>query len=169
MGMDLTGYSKLFHDEGVDLHINPNLDLAETTAIVFAAKENGAIILGGGSPKNFYMQTQPMLWEVFGIKTRGHDYFIQITTDSPQWGGVSGATPQEAVSWGKMNPKGMRNSVVVYCDATIAFPLLCAYAFEKASPRSQKKLYTKRADLLAALTTEVKKKPITWLPDYKDR
>ena len=72
--------------------------------IILAGKHNGCVILGGGSPKNFYLQGQPTLWEVYGIPKGGNDFFIQITTDQVVWGGLSGATPAEAVSWGKVNP-----------------------------------------------------------------
>jgi deoxyhypusine synthase len=93
MGMDLAAYSKAvnkkFRRKGeIDLHINPNLDVLETAAIVMGAKENGVMLLGGGSPKNFYLQTQPFLWECLGVEKGGHDYFIQVTMDSPQWGGL---------------------------------------------------------------------------------
>ena len=81
------------------------------------------MILGGGSPKNFYLQGQPTLWEVYGIPKGGNDYFIQITTDQVVWGGLSGATPAEAVSWGKVNPGVLPDTCVAYCDSTIAFPL----------------------------------------------
>lgn len=167
LGMDLTAYSYLFHDGGVDIHINPNLDVAETTAIIYGAKENGAIVVGGGSPKNFYMQTQPMLWECLGVEKGGHDYFIQLTMDSPQWGGLSGATPQEAVSWGKINPLEIKNTVVVYLDATVSLPILLSYANARAKKRKQKKLYLKRQELLAKLRKETVKKPLTWMPDYQ--
>lgn len=166
-GMDLAAYNKAINKElrrkgSIDLHINPNLDVNETAAIVMAAKENGVIILGGGSPKNFYMQTQPFLWECLGIERGGHDYFIQITTDSPHWGGLSGATPQEAVSWGKVNPDELQNTVVVYSDVTISAPILFSYAIEKAKPRKQKKLYLERQKLVYKLEKEAKKRPPTW-------
>ena len=86
------------------------------------------MILGGGSPKNFYLQGQPTLWEVYGIPKGGNEFFIQITTDQVVWGGLSGATPSEAVSWGKVNPGVLPDTVVAYCDSTIAFPLFCEYA-----------------------------------------
>ena len=89
---------------GSTLMIDPNRDVNEVCAIILAGKRNGCVILGGGSPKNFYLQGQPTLWEVYGIQKGGNDYFIQITTDSVVWGGLSGATPAEAVSWGKVNP-----------------------------------------------------------------
>jgi deoxyhypusine synthase len=165
-GMDLASFNKRlnreFAREGeIDLHINPNLDVIETAAIVMGAKQNGAILLGGGSPKNFYMQTQPFLWECLGIEKGGHDYFIQITMDSPQWGGLSGATPQEAVSWGKINPDELKNTVVVYADVTLAVPLLFAYAIEKSEPRQHKNIYLKRRELIYNLEKSAKKQ-ITW-------
>jgi deoxyhypusine synthase len=169
-GMDLTNFNKarnkgLEREGSIDLHINPNWDVMETVSIVNAAKKNGAILLGGGSPKNFYMQTQPYLWECLGIERGGHDYFIQITMDSPQWGGLSGATPQEAVSWGKINPDELKDTVVVYADTTLAAPLLFAYAIEKAKPRKQKNLYSKINKLVYNLEEEIKDKPVSWTAD----
>ena len=113
---------------GGTLMIDPNRDVNEVCAIILAGKKNGCVILGGGSPKNFYLQGQPTLWEVYGIPKGGNDYFIQFTTDQVVWGGLSGATPAEAVSWGKVNPGVLPDTVVAYCDSTIAFPLFCEYA-----------------------------------------
>src|SRR5579884_3213473 len=137
--------------DGSLLTLDPLADVNETTAIVHHATRNGVIILGGGSPKNFYLQTQPQLWEVLGIDKGGHDYFIQMTQDAPHWGGLSGATPSEAVSWGKIKPEQLEDSVVVYTDPTIGFPLLAAYAVTRAQPRPRKELYAKREHLLAEL------------------
>jgi deoxyhypusine synthase len=137
--------------DGGGLTIDPLYDIHETTAIVHAATRNGVIILGGGSPKNFYLQTQPQLWEVLGINKGGHDYFIQITQDAPHWGGLSGATPSEAVSWGKIKPEQLADSVVVYTDTTIGFPLLAAYAATRAKPRPRRELYLRREQMLADL------------------
>jgi deoxyhypusine synthase len=137
--------------DGGGLTIDPLYDVHETTAIVHAATRNGVIILGGGSPKNFYLQTQPQLWEVLGINKGGHDYFIQITQDAPHWGGLSGATPSEAVSWGKIKPEQLADSVVVYTDTTIGFPLLAAYAATRAQPRPRRELYLRRERMLADL------------------
>lgn len=140
--------------EGGTLHVDPNKDVNETTALVYAAHKNGAILLGGGSPKNFYMQTQPQLWEVLGINKGGHDYFIQVTADAPHWGGLSGATPSEAVSWGKINPEELNQTVVVYADTTIAFPIISSYSLEKANKRPHKRLYAKKDELVAQLREE---------------
>jgi deoxyhypusine synthase len=137
--------------DGHALTIDPLFDVHETTAIVQAATRNGVIILGGGSPKNFYLQTQPQLWEVLGIHKGGHDYFIQITQDAPHWGGLSGATPSEAVSWGKVKPEMLSDTVVVYADTTIAFPLIAAYAVSRAASRQRRELYLRREEMLADL------------------
>jgi deoxyhypusine synthase len=149
--------------EGSLLTLDPLADVNETTAIVHHATRNGVIILGGGSPKNFYLQTQPQLWEVLGIQKGGHDYFIQITADAPHWGGLSGATPSEAVSWGKIKPDQLKDTVVIYGDSTIALPLLTTYAIGKAQPRPRRELYTKRDELLqelrAAFETEKMARP----------
>ncbi len=137
--------------DGSMLTLDPLADVNETTAIVLHATRNGVIILGGGSPKNFYLQTQPQLWEVLGIQKGGHDYFIQITADAPHWGGLSGATPSEAVSWGKIKPDQLKSTVVIYGDSTIALPLLTAYVVSKARPRLRKELFAKREELLKEL------------------
>src|SRR5579859_806643 len=137
--------------DGSLLTLDPLADVNETTAIVHHATRNGVIILGGGSPKNFYLQTQPQLWEVLGIQKGGHDYFVQITADAPHWGGLSGATPSEAVSWGKIKPDQLSSSVVIYGDSTIALPLITAYVVTKAQPRPRRELYSRREELLQEL------------------
>lgn len=139
--------------DGSKLTLDPLADVNETTAIVHNAERNGVLILGGGSPKNFYLQTQPQLWEVLGIQKGGHDYFIQVTTDAPHWGGLSGATPSEAVSWGKIKPDQLKSASVIYGDSTIVLPLLTAYAVSKAKPRPRKELFAKRKELLTELKT----------------
>jgi len=127
--------------------VDPDLDVLESTAIVYDAKVNGVVILGGGSPKNFYLQTQPTLWQILDLNRGGHEYVLQISTDSPQWGGLSGATPSEAISWGKVQARMLKNHVVVYSDATIAAPVVCAYALSTRKPRPPKRLM-RRLDLL---------------------
>jgi deoxyhypusine synthase len=154
IGMNIA-YHELIN--GGSLMIDPNKDVNEICAIVLAGHKNGCIILGGGSPKNFYLQAQPTLWEVYGIAKGGNDYFIQITTDSVVYGGLSGATPAEAVSWGKVNPGVLPDTVVAYCDSTIAFPLFCEYAVGSANGRrARKELIHKRQPLVAALVREAK-------------
>src|SRR6187455_1900937 len=149
IGMNIA-YHALLNDSS--LMIDPNKDVNEVCAIILAGHRNGCVILGGGSPKNFYLQGQPTLWEVYGIPKGGNDYFIQITTDQVVWGGLSGATPSEAVSWGKVNPGVLPDTVVTYCDSTIAFPLFCEYAIGAPTGRRERKnLYHQRAKLVASL------------------
>jgi deoxyhypusine synthase len=154
IGMNIA-YHELMNDSR--LMIDPNKDVNEVCAFILAGKKNGCVILGGGSPKNFYLQGQPTLWEVYGIPKGGNDYFIQITTDSVVWGGLSGATPAEAVSWGKVNPGVLPDTVVAYCDSTIAFPLFCEYAVgSEHNRRPRKELMHKRDELVAQLKREAK-------------
>ncbi len=142
---------------GGRLMMDPNLDVNEVCAIILAGKKNGCVILGGGSPKNFYLQGQPTLWEVYGIPKGGNDFFIQITTDQVVWGGLSGATPSVAVSWGKVNPGVLPDTVVAYCDSTIAFPLFCEYAVgSRHGTRKRKELYHRRSALVAELRRQGK-------------
>jgi len=153
------GMNIAYHEmmNGGGLMIDPNKDVNEVCAIVLAGTRNGCVILGGGSPKNFYLQAQPTLWEVYGIPKGGNEYFIQITTDSVVWGGLSGATPAEAVSWGKVNPGVLPDTVVAYCDSTIAFPIFCEYAIGSPNGRRpRKELVHKRDALVANLKREAK-------------
>jgi deoxyhypusine synthase len=149
IGMNIA-YHELITGSG--LMIDPNRDVNEVCAIVLAGKQNGCVILGGGSPKNFYLQAQPTLWEVYSIAKGGNDYFIQFTTDQVVWGGLSGATPAEAVSWGKVNPGVLPDTAVCYADSTIAFPLFAEYAVgSRWNRRERRELIHKRASLVATL------------------
>ena len=143
---------------GSKLTIDPMLDVNETAAIVLGAKRSGGksavVIFGGGSPKNFALQTEPQIQEVLGIDERGHDYFLQVTDARPDTGGLSGATPSEAVSWGKIDPNMLPDAVVCYCDSTIAMPLLTAYALTRHKPRKHKRLYDRRDELMDVLKRE---------------
>lgn len=129
-----------------------NRDVNQTAAIVYHAKSTGHTssvwILGGGSPKNFMLQTEPQIQEVLGIQEKGHDYFLQVTDARPDTGGLSGATPAEAVSWGKVDPDKLPDSVVCYTDSTIALPLLTAYVLSRVKPRKLKRLYDHRDAIL---------------------
>src|SRR3982751_1096117 len=159
--------------QGNKLAFDPSLDVNETAAIVLAGKR-GAIhgrgdrgkkhggrsavfILGGGSPKNFMLQTEPQIQEVLGIDERGHDYFLQVTDARPDTGGLSGATPGEAVSWGKVDPERLPDAVVCYVDSTIALPVITAYALARREPRELKRLYDRRGELMELLLAEYEK------------
>ena len=134
----------------------PSLDILESAAIVAAGRKNGAIEVGGGTPKNFFMQTQPMLWQMLGQNRGGHDFFIQLTDARPDTGGLSGATPSEAKSWGKLKD-AVRNNVVVYGDATITLPVLAAWALSTCRPRPQKRLYAKRQKMAERIIDRIRR------------
>ncbi len=144
--------------QGHALKIDVSADVNETAAIVFNAKrskgKSAILILGGGSPKNFLLQTEPQIQEVLGIEEKGHDYFLQFTDARTDSGGLSGATPSEAVSWGKVDPAHLPDAVTCYCDSTIALPVLTAYALSKNQSRKLKRLYHKRKQMLKKLTEE---------------
>jgi deoxyhypusine synthase len=158
--------------QGNRLAFDPSLDVNETASIVLAAKRNAVgtngtrkkakgksavFILGGGSPKNFLLQTEPQIQEVLGIDERGHDFFLQITDARPDTGGLSGATPGEAVSWGKVDPDRLPDAVVCYVDSTVALPLITAYALTRHDPRTPKRLYDRRAEFMDLLSKEYAK------------
>lgn len=130
-------------------------DVNQTASIVHWAKINklnsSVILVGGGSPKNFMLQTEPQIQEVMGIPETGHDYFFQMTDARPDTGGLSGATPSEAVSWGKVNPENLPDCVVAYLDATVGLPILTAYCLSRAAKRPGKRLYEKRDETLEIL------------------
>ncbi|MDB9447995.1 homospermidine biosynthesis protein [Anabaena sp. CS-542/02] len=144
--------------EGSKLVIDPSIDVNETAAIAYCARESAgksaAVILGGGSPKNFLLQTQPQIHEVLGLEERGHDYFVQFTDARPDTGGLSGATPSEAVSWGKIDPEELPSTIVCYTDSTIAIPLVTAYVLNQCQPRPLKRLYDRRPAMLEKLKTD---------------
>ena len=154
IGMNVAGVEL----RGNKLRINPSIDVNETTALVLAAKragsKSGVVLWGGGSPKNFMLQTEPQIQDVLRIKGHGQDYFLQVTDARPDTGGLSGATPSEAVSWGKVDPDRLPDAVVCYTDTTIAMPLFTHYALAKHKPRKLKRLYDQRAKVMKALTKE---------------
>ena len=116
--------------------------------------KSAIFILGGGSPKNFALQTEPQIQEVLGIDERGHDYFLQVTDARPDTGGLSGATPGEAVSWGKVDPDRLPDAVVCYVDSTVALPIITAYALARHKPRPARRLYERREEFMALLLRE---------------
>jgi deoxyhypusine synthase len=152
--------------EGSKLEFDVNKDVNETAAIVLNAKKRGAegkpgrsgvLIFGGGSPKNFMLQTEPQIQEVLGIQEKGHDFFLQFTDARPDTGGLSGATPSEAVSWGKVDPEKLPGTIVCYLDTTVAMPLFTAYALKKHRPRKLKRLAENTDELMKFLFKEYKK------------
>ncbi|MDP4199373.1 MAG: deoxyhypusine synthase [Bacteroidota bacterium] len=152
--------------QGNKLVIDPNRDVNETAAIVLGAKrgvttkrkgKSAVFILGGGSPKNFLLQTEPQIQEVMGIEEKGHDFFLQVTDARPDTGGLSGATPSEAVSWGKIDPDQLPDTVVCYVDSTIALPIIAQYTLSRHEKRKPKRLYDQIPKLMATLEREYHK------------
>ncbi len=148
------------------LEFDVNRDVNETAAIVLNGKKrgkngrpgrSGVLIFGGGSPKNFMLQTEPQIQEVLGIQEKGHDFFLQFTDARPDTGGLSGATPSEAVSWGKVDPDKLPGTIVCYTDTTIAMPILTSYALNKHKPRKLKRLAEKTDELMSFLNKEFRK------------
>ena len=135
---------------GFHLTIDAIKDYVEFMRMGESVSETGVVYIGGGVPKDFiqlFAVTGDLLYEdrkvpgrEAGKNRKGtgeqetyypHRYAVQITTDSPQWGGLSGCTFEEAVSWGKENPEG--NLVQCYCDATIALPIVSHALSERVS------------------------------------
>lgn len=141
--------------EGNKLEFDVNRDVNETTSIVWSAKQAGGKsavwVLGGGSPKNFVLQTEPYIQEIAMMPDVGHDYYLAVTDARPDTGGLSGATPAEAVSWGKIDPTKLSSTVIAYCDSTIGLPLLAAYALGRRKPRKPRRLYDRRDEMLEGL------------------
>ena len=142
------------------LQLNPLADVIETAAIVRAADKNGVVEIGGGSPKNFYLQTQPTLRQILNDDSKGgHDFFLQLTTDSPHWGGLSGATPSEARSWGKVKD-AYRNNVVVYSCASLTFPLIAQYVLQRNQPRTPRRLLPRVPQMVETLYEVARNNPV---------
>jgi deoxyhypusine synthase len=140
--------------EGSKLGIDPLRDVNQSAAIVFDAKRagrSGVLILGGGSPKNYALQTEPQIQEVLGLPEAGHDYFLQCTDARPDTGGLSGATPSEAMTWGKVDPDMLPDTVTCYLDSTVALPLMTAYALSRRAPRTPRRLMDRLPDLTRKL------------------
>jgi deoxyhypusine synthase len=147
--------------EGSALGIDPLRDVNQSAAIVYDAKKNGrsaVFILGGGSPKNFILQTEPQIQEVLGLPESGHDYFLQVTDARPDTGGLSGATPQEAMTWGKVDPELLPDTVTCYLDSTVALPLITAYALAIRPPRVHRRFMDRLWELTGQLESEYRAK-----------
>jgi deoxyhypusine synthase len=156
IGMNVAGLELLAESAGLKgqfkLKINPSIDVNDSTAIILNAKryekgKTGVLLIGGGSPKNFLLQTEPQIQEVLMIPEAGQDYDINITDARPDTGGLSGAPPGEAVTWGKIDPTKLEQSVTAYVDVTVAFPLLAAYVLQTTKPKKLKRLYDRGEEL----------------------
>jgi deoxyhypusine synthase len=160
IGLNLSAIYTAFPERGP--HVDPAADVMEMSALVLDAKReegglSGVVIFGGGAPKNFLLQTEPQLQEILGVAEKGHDYFIQVTDARPDTGGLSGATPAEAVSWGKIDPEKLPDTVVCYMDSTIAMPLIASYVMAKCKPRKPRRLLARLPEMVSALRDEYRK------------
>jgi deoxyhypusine synthase len=156
IGMNVAGLELLADASGLKdkfkLKINPSIDVNDSTAIILNAKKyengkTGVILIGGGSPKNFMLQTEPQIQEVLMIPEAGQDYDINVTDARPDTGGLSGAPPSEAASWGKIDPTKLDETVTAYIDVTVAFPLMVAYVRQTTEPKKLKRLYDRGEEL----------------------
>jgi len=156
IGMNVAGLELLAEAsnlrERFKLKINPSIDVNDSTAIILNAKKyekgkTGVILIGGGSPKNFMLQTEPQIQEVLMIPEAGQDYDINVTDARPDTGGLSGAPPSEAASWGKLDPTKLDETVTAYVDVTVAFPLMVAYVLRSTKPKKLKRLYDRGEEL----------------------
>lgn len=136
IGIGLTEHyhrSRLQNRKGIV--INSIRDNYELTQIVVKSKRTAAFYVAGGVPKNFINDSIVMAY-IFGRDTGGHKYAVQMTTDSPHWGGLSGSTLEEATSWGKVNREA--STAMAFVEPSVSLPLVVGYAL-------QKKLYQKRS------------------------
>ncbi len=156
IGMNVAGLELLAEATGLQdrfkLKINPSVDVNDSTAIILNAKKyekgkTGVILIGGGSPKNFMLQTEPQIQEVLMIPEVGQDYDINVTDARPDTGGLSGAPPTEAASWGKIDPTKLEETVTAYLDVTAALPMMVAYCLKTTKSKKQKRLYDRGAEL----------------------
>lgn len=121
-------------------------DVQETALLSIKSEETGVIYIGGGTPKNFIQQVEvtARLWD---RNASGHEYAIQVTADAPHWGGLSGCTFEEAKSWGKIK-KGAKMTTV-YCDSTIALPLIVTAVAQKYKETIKKRVASNLLETLA--------------------
>ena len=118
----ILGLQLMLYSETHPISLDPLTDLKELIHITFEAESTGVLIIGGGVPKNYALQSAL-------ITGKGFRYAVQLTTDHPEAGGLSGATLGEAQSWGKLDPEARFTSVIA--DATITLPLLYMFALEQ--------------------------------------
>lgn len=124
IGIGLTHLYSLKNNNGQSprFYIDQIRDNYEIAQIKLKSEATGAIYVGGGVPKNYIQQLEPMLDTMGYRDVPGHMYAVQITTDDPKWGGLSGCTFEEAQSWGKITKDAQM--ATVYLDATIGLPLI---------------------------------------------
>lgn len=153
IGIGLTEHYHRCVQEGRDgVIIDSIRDNYELTQIVIKSKCTSAIYVAGGVPKNFINDSVVMAY-IFGMDTGGHRYAIQVTTDSPHWGGLSGSTLSEATSWGKISKKAAHS--MAFVEPSVSLPLIMGATFEKGECKKRPRLkYEWESPLLERLYTE---------------
>jgi deoxyhypusine synthase len=114
-------------------------ELSEMAQVALKSASTAVILVGGGTPKNYLQQLQVTAGIMEpDVELEGHRYAIQFTTDSPQWGGLSGCTFKEGKSWGKISHDA--RAVHCFCDATIALPVVVSALADRADDLRRKKV-----------------------------
>ncbi len=138
IGIGLTEhYHRCVREKRPGLSIDSIRDNYELTQIVVQSKATSAFYVAGGVPKN-YINDSVVMSYIFGKDTGGHKYALQVTTDVPHWGGLSGSTLDEATSWGKINKKASK--AMAFVEPSVSLPLLVGYALQKELHKSRKPL-----------------------------
>jgi len=127
--------SLLRREKGKMIRLDQTKDMEELAQIAERTKKTGVVYLGGGVPKDtIQLSTIIKSLSKGGEEETPHEFAIQITADSPQWGGLSGCTLEEAISWGKISSNAKK--AVLYADITLALPLVAHALNEKVSRRA---------------------------------
>jgi len=127
--------SLLSRRKGKLIRLDQTKDMQELAQIAERAKRTGVVYLGGGVPKDtIQLSTVIKALSMGGQEETPHEYAIQITADSPQWGGLSGCTLEEAISWGKVSSEAKK--ATLYADITLALPIVVHAMNENVGSRS---------------------------------
>ena len=138
IGIGLTEHYFVCRERGEEpITIDSIRDNHEITQIVYKSKRTAAFYVAGGVPKN-YINDSIVMTYMHGRDTGGHKYAIQVTTDSPHWGGLSGSTLAEAQSWGKINKKANHN--MAFVEPSVSLPLIYGYALQKKLHKNRSRL-----------------------------
>ena len=151
IGIGLTEHYHRLRSGGREpFQISSIRDNYELTQIVVQSPATAALYVSGGVPKN-YINDSIVMSYIFGVETGGHRYALQITTDAPHWGGLSGSTLSEATSWGKISKQATHE--MAFVETSVALPLLYGYALQKKAANGRQRLqYTWEGDILKKVT-----------------
>lgn len=141
--------------EGYPIQISAQKDILDSAAIVYASKQTGFFILGGGGPKNFIQQTGPTLSQILQVNYEGADRGIQIGTAIEREGSLSGCTFGEAVTWGKYHAADEQELVHIWAEYSLIFPLITAYVLDSCNKRLPQKLIQKMDMLIKNLKSQI--------------